>query len=300
MTMHDPDQLNARFGLPGALEFTVGPGDLPVARVTTPAARATVHLDGGQITEFQPTEVRPVLWLSPRSRFEPGKAIRGGIPVCWPWFGSHPADASLPAHGFARNRRWQVRHATVTPAGAELRLGLGPDASTRRSFPHAFDLELVLRIGRALACELRTRNTGTAPFAFTAALHSYLAVSDVRTITLDDLDGVAYLDTVGTPTWRVQRGPLQFGAEVDRIFLDAPGPVTVHDPGWGRTLRITRTGGRAFVVWNPAAGKASRLADLGAEHYPGFVCVEAAIAGGEVITLAPGAEHVLGTTIAPE
>ncbi len=174
----DAAQLDKHFGIPGQISFSAGPGGLTVAELRNPFATAQIALHGGHVLSYQPAGQAPVLWVSSQSRYEPGTAIRGGIPVCWPWFADHPSDAAKPAHGFARTATWQVVQALTNAWGAgQLRLRLEPSAATRALWPFSFRLELVGTVGATLEVELVASNTGEEPFHATAALHSYFTAT---------------------------------------------------------------------------------------------------------------------------
>ena len=245
---------------------------------------------------LRPAGQEPVLYLSPQAVYRQGKAIRGGVPVCWPWFGPHETDATLPAHGFARNRFWELSDACENEAGVLLCFTLVDDDETRRLWPHAFRLEMTMNIGAELRLALRMVNTGDEPFTITGALHTYLAVGDVRRITIEGLDGADYLDTVGTNVVRRQVGDVVFDREVDRNYRNA-GEVQVKDASWGRLVSVRGEGSRCTVVWNPWIDKAAALSDVPDADYQRFVCVETANAWEDRILLAPGAAHVLATTV---
>lgn len=262
-------------------------GGLPVLEVTTGTMRATLSLQGGQLLSFTPAGDRDWLWLSRRALFEPGKAIRGGIPLCWPWFGPAP-DAALPAHGFARTHRWTLEDITHAGNGAELRLALADDASTRRLWPHPFRLQLRLLLGHDLQLELEATNTGTAPVQLGHALHSYFRVDDIAGVRITGLDGCHYLDQLQQHARLPQRGDVTIDREVDRIY-EGGSHCLLHDGA--RQLAIDATGCGSTIVWNPWQDKAARLADMGDDEYRGFVCIENGNTGRATVTLAPGARH---------
>jgi D-hexose-6-phosphate mutarotase len=270
---------------------------LTLARIRTVDADATVALHGGHVLSFQPRGEEPALWLSEHSSYQPDKAIRGGIPVCWPWFGPHPADAGKPAHGFARTSSWTVLGTETSGSPAKLRLGLTDSDTTRALWPHAFELELIVSVGLALDVELVIRNPGTAAFVCTGALHSYFAISDIARVTVGGLDGRMYLDKVEDYARFQQSGSIAIDRETDRIYLDTTDACTIVDAGWDRTIRIGKRGSRTTVVWNPWAARAAQLADFGDEEYHRMVCVETANAAGDEITIPPGGEHRLATVI---
>jgi len=297
--MQDLETLGRRFAVADHVTFAAGPGELgPVAQVANRHAAATIALHGAHVTGFRPRDHRPVLWVSGKSAFRPGKAIRGGIPVCWPWFADHPTDRTKPAHGFVRAAAWEVVATEVVEEGAtRIRLGLVDDEATRALWPHRFELELAVTVGSSLDVALAIRNTGDAPFTSGGALHSYFTVGDVTQIAIHGLDGRAYVDKVDRLARKVQRGPVRIDAETDRVYLDTTADCVIDDPGLRRRITIAKAGSRSTVVWNPWRAKAASMADFGDEEYPGMVCVETANAGDDVVSVPAGGRHELRTTI---
>lgn len=290
-----------RHALPGTLAIDAGPGGLVRLAVENPFASAEVFLHGGHVARFQPRGAAPVLFLAPAARFAPDQPIRGGIPLCWPWF-SKPffaPDAQLPMHGFVRTLPWRLAEtATLADGATRLVLALADDARTRALWPHAFALELEVTIGAALRLRLTATNTGDRPFAADAALHTYLAVGDVRRATVEGLAGHAYLDKPAGLARRVQEGAVAFGGEVDRVYLPAAGPTAVVDPVWSRRIAITPDNGAATVVWNPGQARGDAMADLGAGAWTGFCCVETAACHEARVQVLPGASHRIGASYA--
>lgn len=298
MADSDAAQLDKHFGIPGQISFAAGPGGLTVAELRNPFATAQIALHGGHVLSYQPAGQAPVLWVSSQSRYEPGTAIRGGIPVCWPWFADHPSDATKPAHGFARTATWEVDQALTNAWGAgQLRLRLEPNAATRALWPFSFRLELVVTVGAALEVELVANNTGEEPLRCTAALHSYFAVRDAAQVRVRGLEGRRYIDKVDGGRTKVQDGAVTISGEVDRVYLDSDGPCAIEDPVAGQRIEIAKSGSRSTVVWNPGPEKAQRMRDFGDQEYRETVCVETANAGDDVVTVAPGGEHRLRAAI---
>lgn len=289
-------ELNERFGIGGAVAFAAGPGGMPHATLRAGDSYAEVALHGGHVLRYGADGALPVLWVSRQAIYAPGKAVRGGIPVCWPWFGPHPADPAQPAHGLARTRMWAARASGADGGRAWLRLGLRDDADTRASWPHRFDLELSVALGAGLEVALTMRNPGDAPFSCGGALHSYFGVADVTRARIMGLDGARYLDQL-TGAEHTQAGPVTVSAEVDRVYYDAGERCTIEDPALARRIVVAKAGSRTTVVWNPWVEKARRLADFADDEYAGMLCVETAMALGDSVALAPGAEHTLRATI---
>ncbi len=298
MSTDSIQELNERFAIADQVSFAAGPGGFPIVSVRNAHADAAIALQGTDITGFQPHGQEPVLFLSQHAVYAPGKAIRGGIPICWPWFGPHPTDPTKPDHGFARTRPWSVRDTAAMPNGAtRVRLGLIDDAETHALWPYAFALELIVTVGATLEVTLVARNTGHEPFVCGGALHSYFRVGDVTAITIQGLEGTAYVDKVAGSRSKVQQGPVTIAGETDRVYTETTASCVIVDPTLGRRVTVAKEGSRSTVVWNPWRDKARRLTDFGADEYTGMVCVEVANAGDDIVTVAPGGEHRLGTTI---
>lgn len=254
---------------------------------------------GAHVWAWQPDGQRPVLWMSAQSMLTEGQPIRGGVPVVFPWFGAGPAGDRTPPHGFARLRPWSrsVEEDTTSSDGrlvVELRLDQSR-TGRQPGFPFAYSADLRVTFTRTfLDIDLTITNTDRNPFTVEEALHTYLAVSDVRQVGLDGLDGVGYLDrAAGAPVLHcVQDGQVRVTAETDRLYLGHPA-VVLNDPGWGRSLRITNEGAANLVVWNPWIAKAAAMPDFGDDEWKGMICIEAANALDDSITLTPGETHLL-------
>lgn len=294
------DALRARFAVPG-VGFDAGTGGLPRVVVDTPAASAHVYLHGAHVTHYQPKGEAPVLFMSGKSQFAAGKAIRGGVPVIFPWFGG---KAAAPAHGFARTAAWALTDVTPADGGAlRLTFSLGPSDTTRRQWPHEFEATYAVTVGPALEMEVRVRNPASAPgaFKFEEALHTYLAVGDVRQVTIDGLGGREFIDKVDGGKPKTQPpGPFQIEGETDRVYLGTPDTVTVVDPagpGLGRLLSVSKQGSAATVVWNPWIAKARAMSDFGDDEWPAMLCVETANVADAAVTLQPGQEHVMRAAV---
>lgn len=288
---HQLDTLNTTFGLPGALHFDELTPGLPVAHISTPLASASVALHGGHVLAWQPAGQPPVIWVSKAAIFEEGKPVRGGVPVCWPWFGAVPGKAM---HGFVRTRLWQMRGAEVDASGqVVLRLGMRDDATTRTLWEHAFDLELVVTVGSTLTLALTTRNTGTQAFEITQALHTYFCTADIAQTTVQGLDGCHYLDKVQAFAACQQSGDVSFTGETDRIYINTTADSLIVDTAGGRTLRIAKQGSASTVVWNPWSEKEKTMADMATGEYQQMLCVETCNAGPDKVTVAPGGAHAL-------
>jgi glucose-6-phosphate 1-epimerase len=290
--MESLQALNAAHGLGEVLRVVAGTGGLPIIEIHSAHARARIALHGAQVLRFKPHhQAADLLFLSDRAVYQTGKAIRGGVPICWPWFGPDPRGLGLPNHGFARTQSWQLtRTERLADGGVLVELVLRDTPDTRALWPHAFCLTLRVSIGLALRLELSTHNTGDSAFAITQALHSYLAVGDIAHTQLLGLAGTRYLDQASGAhgVERQQVGEVGFEGEVDRIYQAAPPTLTLIDNQLQRHLHIRAEGSHTAVIWNPGDAVAARLSDLAPGDHRRFVCVETANAGDEVVTLAPG------------
>lgn len=294
------DLWQRQFGHPAQVSFRAGPGGLPVVLLEHEGAAAGICVHGAQVLHYQPAGGEDVLWLSRASWYESGKPIRGGIPVCWPWFGPHPTDAAAPGHGFARLRLWEVVDSKTAPDGTSVSLRLQDDAETRKAWPYAFELTLRVTLSDHLRLDLTTRNRGAEPFRITQALHTYLAVRDVAAVRISGLEATPFLDTVNHYTINQDNKPITICGETDRIYTNTAAECVVDDPLWPRRLRIGKVGSRTTVVWNPWIEKSRRMPDFGDDEYRGMLCVETANAGPEAIALPPGAMHTITALLAAE
>jgi D-hexose-6-phosphate mutarotase len=282
------------------LRFRTGPEGLLFADIDTPLASASICLQGAQVTAWQPrVHHTPVIWMPQAPRYAAGKATRGGIPVCWPWFGAAAPAAGLPSHGFARTHRWHVRAARCPAAGeVELTLELRDEAATRALWPHAFALELHVHVGAALGLALVTRNTAAAPWLLGEALHAYFRVGDIGAVRVEGLQDRAFFDNIDGTHHEGRPGTLSFAGEFDRVYDDQGPECTIVDPVLRRRIRIAKAGSASTVVWNPWSDKAARLGDLGAGSagqggWREMLCVESGNTLARTLCLAPGAEHRL-------
>lgn len=284
---------------PGLRELALGDEGLRGWSVDTPRCTALVSAQGAQLLEFCPRGGAPLLWRSAAAALRPGKAIRGGIPLCFPWFGPHPDSPALPAHGFARTRAWQLDRAEQAGDALVLQLSLESDATTRDLWPFDFRAELHMTLGLEAHLECRVRNTGHQPFRFSFAFHSYFPVADSRHARVEGLDGALRIDQLDPQRRRGrQQGPLRFEGETDLVFLGAERELRLYDESGGTTTRIHAPGCHSVVVWNPGPEKAARLADMLPTEWPGMACVETGNIEDDAIELSPGASARLGLALA--
>ena len=249
---------------------------------------------GAHVLAWTPADQVPVLWVSPLVVFEPGVAVRGGIPVVFPWFGAGAGGARTPAHGFARTAQWE-RVAMVDDLVQTGRLEVRHRLTSQGIDSAPFSADLVSEFtSDLLRVSLAVTNTGTSVFTYEEALHTYLAVSDVARISIDGLDGCPYADKVAG-TEQVQAGAVRFAGETDRIYAHT-GEVVVDDPEWSRRIGVSKDGSAHTVIWNPGATRGAALADVGT-YWADFVCVEAANTGPAAVTVLPDETHILTQTL---
>ncbi len=292
--MNDIENLNARFAIDNQLAFASDPGGLTIAKITNQQADATIAIQGGHLMTWTPKGAEPVIWLSPTAKLAPEKSIRGGVPICWPWFGAHVSETNFPAHGFARTTLWQIIDtATLADGATELKFELEPTNMPKQQWPHNTTVQCIITVGNTLQMELVTCNCSEDKITISEALHTYFAVSDVRNISIDGLEGCHYLDKVDAFKQKQQAGPITFSSEVDRVYMDTQADCIIHDPGLSRQIRISKAGSDSTVVWNPWIEKAEQMGDLGDNGYLNMVCVESANAANNSVTLPAGAEHHL-------
>ncbi len=259
------------------------------------SATAKVALQGGHLFHYQQQGKKPLLWLSPKSHFEIGKAIRGGIPLCWPWFGKHRTDPTLPQHGFARISAFELLESNEPDENTtELVFKLQSSAEILVLWPYQFQLFLRITIGPTLTVALTTRNCDTKSFTITSALHSYFAVSYISYVSVQGLEKVEYWDSLTDDT-KIQKGSIHISEEVDRVYQKTTGPLLLLDSD--RTIKIVRDGSCSAVVWNPWKDKSAKMADMQDDAYKTMLCIETANAMGDARKLAPGEEHTLKMTL---
>jgi glucose-6-phosphate 1-epimerase len=301
----DLAELQAQFGMEGVLEFDETGSGLVFLRITTAAARATVYLHGAHVAEWTPTGVAAVLFLSPRTDLSPGKPIRGGIPVIFPWFGPRSDGQPGPPHGFARTAEWQLAFAAVTGTGPDqqmhLTLTLAPDETSRTLGYDHFRLACRITIGRSLSLELIVANEpdAPAPLVFEEALHTYFAVADARAATVEGLGGTTYVDKRDGMKRKLQpAGAFRLTDTTDRVYLDTTAACTITDDA--RRIVIDKAGSHTTVVWNPWSEVTPGIADMEPDAWLRMICVETANAGESRITLAPGETHTMRALISVE
>jgi glucose-6-phosphate 1-epimerase len=312
------DELRNEFSVPGILAFEPANGGLIAAHVTTPAAEATIYLQGAHLTQWKPAGFAPAIFLSQRAEFAPGKPIRGGVPIVFPWFADRHDGRPGPQHGFARISEWELAFAAMAADDLHLTFTLAPnDLSRSLGFDH-FKLAYRVTVGRTLTLELTVANdsgsggayagdasahiaANGAPLLFEEALHTYYAVADARQVSIDGLGGTAYIDKVDGFKHKVQPpDPLMFAGRTDRPYLNTEAACVLHDPAGGRKITVAKSGSRSTVVWNPWQELTATMADMEPDAWMHMTAIETANVGDNAVTLAAGATHTMRATVSIE
>jgi glucose-6-phosphate 1-epimerase len=299
--MHGAKLAN-QFDIPNALRFEDAPGGLVRAAISTPAAEAELYLQGAHVTNWTPSGQRPVLFLSPKSLYTPGKAIRGGVPIIFPWFGDRSDGKPGPAHGFARITEWAMEAAKLRSDGnVEIALTLAPNETTRALGYAAFHLRYRVTIGSQLKMELEARNDANEPLTIEEALHAYFAIADIRQASVSGLEGTTYIDkTDGFKRKKLGNEPVRIAKETDEVHLNTQATCVIHDPVWQRRIVIEKAGSESTVLWNPWIDKTKGMSDMAPDGWQNMICVETANAADNAVHLPPGASHKLTATIRVE
>ncbi len=288
------DQLNKGYGVGDQLRFITGNGGLPFIEIRNQSATALISLHGGQILSYKPRDTgSDMLFLSSKSIYEDGKAIRGGIPVCWPWFGSDPKGLQRPNHGFVRNHLWRMLSAEMAESETKISLQFIESQKKERTWKKPFLLTLEFIIGQTLTLKLNTQNTGDKPFSITQAFHTYFHVGNVDQVQVLGLEGCTYYDKLDQGKEKTQSGNVTIAEEVDRIYEDVGNHLMLLDKALHRRIEIKSQNCKTGVVWNPWQKTSKKMADLGNQDYTHFVCVETGNIAFDLITIPPGEEHSL-------
>jgi glucose-6-phosphate 1-epimerase len=290
-TISTVEELDHRFGIPGVARICEGNGGLSRIQITGSRAEGEMYLHGAQVTSWKPAGNEEVLFLSTKSRWQAGQAIRGGIPICFPWFRAKADDPKAPAHGFVRTKSWQLESIVEDKSGVCVSMSTNGDEQTRRWWPAHFRLVHRVVFGPELTLEITCTNTGKTDLHFEEALHTYNRVSDVANVRLQGLDAVQFLDNTDSNRAKVQHGDATIASATDNAFVGTQNDVDLIDPELRRRIRLMKTNSLSTVVWNPWTEGAARLGDLSDGEWTQFLCVEAANILAASVSLAPGENH---------
>ncbi|WP_437879741.1 D-hexose-6-phosphate mutarotase [Pseudomonas sp. LRF_L74] len=286
-------------------------GELVCWRVQRGDTELLVAQQGAQVLRYQRAGEPPLIWLSEEAIYARGQSVRGGVPVCWPWFGDlkrnpqavqamHAAVEAAPAHGGVRNLDWQLHGVDSRADGVKLSFLFDNLETPLPGWPHDVELQLDIRLDEHLHLSLTSRNLGAQPVVLSQALHTYFAVSDIHAVSVSGLHGTRYIETLDDWQERRQDGAVHFAGETDRIYLDTPSRLSIHDRDWQRTLHLDASGSRSAVVWNPWVDKAKRLSAFADDAWQRMLCIETANVWDDCISLAPGQRHTLELTLSSE
>lgn len=274
----------------GGVTKEAGVNQLPRLVIQNSLGRAHLYLHGATLTHYEPVGQRPVIFVSRQAVYADGKPIRGGVPICWPWFGPNPTDSTKPPHGYARLSEWHVASTQALP-----------DGSSRVALATKLDIaELVFEVtvGKSLTMHLITRNTTAGPITITEALHTYLSIGDISRISVEGLAGADCVDRLTSLRTKQDNAPIRIDREYDRTFLNTAATTTLIDPVFNRKIAVSKRGSKSTVVWNPWIDKSKALSDLADDEYHGFVCIETANALENGVTIPPGQTHEIEANIA--
>jgi len=277
--------------IPG-LSFEFDAHDMQRAQVHSPLCDATIYLHGAHLTHWQPRGESPVLFLSRSSEFAPDRAIRGGVPIIFPWFGARENKAS---HGWARRSEWKIESARERDGEIEIVFGLAS-----RDVPEseqACGLRFLVRAGAGMTMQLEIENKSDSPLVFQSALHTYFAVADIREVEIEGLCGAEFLDKVAGLQRVETQARLRVDGEIDRIYA-SQATVTIDDMKLARRIIVEKSGSNETVVWNPWIDKAAALPDFGDDEWSQMLCVETAKTSE--IELAPRQTHRMTVTVRVE
>jgi len=292
MQTMNTETLNAQFGIEDSISFKEY-HHTTIAELKSNNASAKLSLYGAHVLSFIPNNQEEILFVSPHAVYKEGKAIRGGIPVCWPWFNAHPVDQSLPSHGFARISHWSVINTSSGADKLSIELQLKANANTMQLWPYQFEARLLVTLTDKLKVELSTFNNDNKPFDVSAALHSYFNITDINNVSLEGLKDAHYQDDVLGCAGKQTETQLLFNQRTDRRYY-SKGKTIIHDKQ--RNIGVEKAGSGITVVWNPGKDLAMQMLDL-LDGYKNMLCVEAANSLDDTITIEPGNKHTLSTTI---
>jgi glucose-6-phosphate 1-epimerase len=290
-------ELNRRFGIPGIAAVIEGHGGLAKVAITAPAAAGEMYLHGAHVTSWRSRDAEEALFVSSQSRWEDGHAIRGGIPICFPWFANKADDPSAPAHGFVRTKAWQLESVVQNGDAVTIDMSTQSDAGTKKWWPADFQLLLRATFGFELKLELVLTNTGPTELRCEEALHSYFRVGQIEKVRVRGLDKVSYLDKTDLNCEKTQLGPVVFVSETDRVYLNTQQAIDLEDDSLNRHIHIVKANSLTTVLWNPWVQKARNLSDLGDGEWMRMVCVETSNVSDFAVNLPPGQEHTMRAII---
>jgi glucose-6-phosphate 1-epimerase len=284
-------QSNRQFEIPATAQLVEGNGGLAKVHITSPEVEGEMYLHGAHVTSWKPASAAEVLFLSTQSRWKNGHAIRGGVPICFPWFGDKADDPKAPAHGFVRTQAWQLESIVHVGAAVTVSMFIESNEGTRRWWPAEFRLVHRVTFGSELSLELVVTNTGKTSLRFEEALHAYHRVGNIENARVRGLDTVHYIDKTDSHQKKMQHGEIAIASETDRVYLNTAGAIELEDPVLHRRTRLTKENSRTTVVWNPWVDKARSLSDFADDEWMKMICIETSNVSDFAVDLAPGQQH---------
>jgi glucose-6-phosphate 1-epimerase len=296
--MIDIEELEEKFSIEGEVGFAELEEDLVFITVSNKFADMDICLYGAHITNFKPYNTMEILWMSPESKFIEGSPIRGGIPVCFPWFGTHKTDSLKPQHGFGRLMYWDVIETASLKSGeTTVKLQLCSSPETKKFWEHDFCAELNVVVGKTLSVALKVTNNSNLDFEYSCALHSYFTLSSIEEISIEGLQNTKYYNQLEPGDFIQETELLEIHKAETRHYYDTENACIINDPVFGRRISVEKSGSKITTVWNPWEETCSKIDDLPDDSYHTFVCVEAVNAFNNMIKLAPGESHVTSAII---
>ena len=286
-----------RFEIPGTASVVEGNGGMQKVRVTTPGAAGEIYLHGAHLTSWKPAGREEVLFLSALSQWELGRPIRGGVPICFPWFGGKADDPKAPAHGFVRTKAWRIESIAQAGDGVTVSMFTESDDDTKRWWPADFRLSYRVTFASELRLELVVTNTGKTSLRFEEALHAYHRVGNILDTRVSGLDTVQYIDKTDSNRKKIQHGEIAIVSETDRIYLNTIDAIKLEDPVLRRRTHVAKENSRTTVVWNPGAQKARSLSDFADDEWIQMICIETSNVADFALDLAPGQQHEMKAVV---
>lgn len=290
-------ELDRRFGIPASARVVAGNGGLAKVTIVTPDAAGEMYLHGAHVTSWRPRGVDEVFFISSASRWENGRAIRGGVPICFPWFAAKSDDPSAPAHGFVRTKAWRLESITRIDKAIAVSMVTESDDDTKKWWGADFRLVHRATFGSSLTLELVVTNRGATPIRFEEALHGYFHVAQIENVRLQGLNAVDYLDKTDSNRSKTQDGPIVITSETDRVYLKTRSAIELEDRALHRRVQIAKENSLTTVVWNPWVEKAKAFSDFGDAEWKQLVCIEPSNVADFSVELAPGQQHTMKAVV---
>jgi glucose-6-phosphate 1-epimerase len=292
-----PGDLADRFDIPGVATVVEGNGEMQKVCITSAQATGEMYLHGAHVTSWKPADTKEVLFVSSKSRWENGRAIRGGVPICFPWFGGKVDDPNAPAHGVVRTREWGLESIAQVGNSVAISMFTESDEETARWWPGKFRVNYRVTFGTELTLELMVTNTGNKPFRFEEALHAYYLVGNILETRVKGLHGIEFIDKTDGNRKKVQNGEIAVNSESDRVYLDTTDAVEIEDAAFHRRTRVEKENSRTTVVWNPWVVKANSLPDFADNEWMRMICIEVSNVSDFGVNLAGGQQHKMTARI---